>query len=267
MSISNNNRSVLEQIQRTMGGTMSVLGRRLPGCKPAYALIWTNAGAARVIRKVEPFLIVKSRQSSTLLSFDQRIRAGRRSRDRMGRLMPLTLRELRIREGFYTKLKSLNRRGPVAQPLYGRKIPSGGRSKISAKYVAGFIDAEGSLMITKAKPADCSTPQYHPRIALANTHRAVLEAIQCTYGGILTHQPARKAEWKDAYQLVWTDRMIESLLSSVAVHLRVKSKQARILGVFIRDRKATPAKVVAFREGLRKVIEELNRRGSSRTHS
>jgi len=131
-------------------------------------------------------------------------------------------------------------------------------------------------MITKAKPADCRTPQYHPRIAVSNTHRGVLEAIQHTYGGIMTDQPARKAEWKRSYQLVWTDRMIEPLLSSVAVHLRIKSAEARILGAFVAHRKATkqgrrgrwflplPAKVVAFREGLRREIKVLNRRGSFR---
>jgi len=258
---------------------MSVLGQRLPGWKPAYALIWTNAAAARVIRKLEPFLIVKARQGAALLSFDRRIRGGRRLRDRSGRLLPLTERELRTREQFYSKLKRLNRRGPVDRPNYPRELQHRLRSGISAKYLAGFIDAEGSLMITKARRPDCRTPQYHPRIALANTHRGVLEAIQHTYGGIITDQPARKAEWKDAYQLVWTDRMIESLLSSVAAHLRVKSKQARILGDFIRHRKATkqgrrgrgflplPAKVVAFRESLRKEIKELNRRGSARTPS
>jgi len=69
--------------------------------------------------------------------------------------------------------------------------------------------------------------------------------------------------------------MIESLLSSVATHLRVKSKQARILNDFIRHRKATkqgragggflslPAQVVALREGLRMRIKKLNRRGFS----
>jgi len=276
VSLYNNNRAILDEIQQTVGGTMSVLGQRQPGWKPSYALIWTNAAAARLIRMMEPFLIVKARQGSTLLSFDQRIRAGRRSRDRNGRLLPLTGWEVRIRDGFYRTLKRLNRRGPLGQSRRPAQNPSKKQSRISAEYVAGFVDGEGSLMITKAKPADCRTPQYHPRISVANTERGVLEAIQHTYGGIITDQPARKPAWKDAYHLVWTDGMIEPLLSSVAAHLRVKSKQAHILDDFICHRKATkqgrrgpaflplPPKVVAFRESLRKEIKELNRRGSPR---
>ena len=131
-------------------------------------------------------------------------------------------------------------------------------------------------MITKAKPAGCRTPQYHPRISVTNTQKGVLEAIQHRYGGIITYQPARKAASKHGYQLVWTDGMIETLLRSVQGHLRVKRKQARVLNDFIRHRKTTkqgrdgrgfaalPVKAVAFREGLRRRIKVLNKRGPRR---
>ena len=63
LSIYNTNRMILEDIQRTTGGTMSVIGQRQAGWKVSYALIWTNAAAAKLIRKIKPFLIVKSEQS------------------------------------------------------------------------------------------------------------------------------------------------------------------------------------------------------------
>ena len=115
LSIYNTNRMILEDIQRTTGGTMSVIGQRQAGWKVSYALIWTNAAAAKLIRKIKPFLIVKSEQRKALLAFDLRIQAGHRLRDEAGRLLPLTRRDVRSRQAFYDRVKRMNRRGPESQ--------------------------------------------------------------------------------------------------------------------------------------------------------
>ena len=277
LSIYNTNRMILEEIKRTMGGTMSEVGKRRAGWKPSYALIWTNAAAARVIQKIKPFLLVKSEQSEALLAFDQRIRAGRRVRDAAGRLLPLARREIRFRQTVYNRVNRMNPRGSEGQRTILTKAVSLSQPNVSARYVAGFIDAEGSLMIIRTRAAGCRTPQYHPRVAAANTQRDVLEAIRSGFGGIIANQPARNAAWKHAYQLVWTDAMIESLLRRVQPHLRIKANQAVILKQFIRHRQRTkqgrngrgfaalPAEVVAAREGFRKQMRALNRRGSRKS--
>ena len=271
--IYNSNLAILKEIQRTVGGTMSDVGQRNPAWKPSYALIWTNAAAAGVVRRVSPFLRIKSQQGAALLAFNEHIRAGRRLRNRAGHLLPLSVREVKFREGIYRRLKRLNRKGPV-----GRRNREGPRvsihqAKVSPKYVAGLLDAEGALMITKTRVADCSSPSYRPRISLSNAHKGVLETIQRRYGGIIANQAAPRAEWKHAYQLVWSEGTIESLLRSVQVHLRVKRRQAMILNDFMRQRKTTeqgrngflfaplPYNVLAFREGLRRQIKVLNKRG------
>ncbi len=257
---------------------MSAPGRRHLGWKPGYALIWTNAATARVIRKVEPFLIAKSRQARALLILDERIQAQRkrrRSRDRSGHLLPMSKREAEAREVVYQRLKQMNRRGPGGQRQRLMGLLSGNRFGPSARYVAGFIDGEGSLMITKAKVANGRSPQYHPRVSVANTNRSVLSVIQRSYGGILAHQPARKPSWNDAYQLIWTDGRIEQLLSSVGRHLRIKAQQARILIEYIRRQRTNKRarkgrrnpslsmEVLAVREILRGRIRKLNRKGFS----
>src|SRR3989442_719507 len=63
LSIYNTNRMILEDIQRTTGGTMSVIGQRQAGWKFPNAFIWPNPAAAKLIRKINPFLIVKPKQS------------------------------------------------------------------------------------------------------------------------------------------------------------------------------------------------------------
>jgi LAGLIDADG DNA endonuclease family protein len=275
LSIYNTNRSVLDEIRTTWGGTMSIVARKLPVWKPSYALIWTNAAAAGLIRKVAPFLVVKSRQAEALIAFDERIQAGRRSRDPKGRLLPLSLAEVGARESVYLRLKQLNRRGAGnhrVKPNQNSAI----LSKLSATYLAGFIDAEGSLMITKARVTGPRMYQYRARITVSNTKREVLEAIQHTYGGILSDEPARDPAWSPSYQLIWTDGVVGLLLSSVKEQLRVRAPQARILSRFIQyqsrsnraDRGHTfpspAAQVTDFREVLRGRIKKLNRRGLPR---
>src|SRR3989442_1170080 len=115
LSVYNTNRRILEDIQRTTGGTMSGIDERQVGWKVSYALIWTNAADARLIRKIKPFLVVKSEQSRALLAFDRGIQAGHRLRDKAGRLLPLTPRDVRSRQAFYDRLKRMNRRGPESR--------------------------------------------------------------------------------------------------------------------------------------------------------
>jgi hypothetical protein len=273
LSIYNSDRAILEEIQAEWGGTLSCVGQRRTAWKPSFALIWTNAAAAQVIRRLRPFLVVKSGQAEALLEFDARIRSGRRIRDSGGHLLPLPRQEVRARERVYRRLKRMNKTGREDRGGYVR-LEANGKRSLSPEYVAGFIDAEGSLMIARSNEAGCRTPQYRARIAAVNTQRGVLESIRRTYGGILVHQPARRPGWSHSYQLVWSGGIVPQLLLSVGAHLRLKSKQARILSEFVRHQSTTkrihngkvflpfPRRVVAFREKLRKEITELNHRGS-----
>lgn len=277
----NSNLELLTEIQRTWGGNLSDAGTRNPRWKPARALIWTNAAAAAVLARVAPSLRVKSRQAAELLNFHEHLRKVRRGRDRAGHLLPLSRRELRFRAAYHERLKHLNARGPSAgvppQHIGTMHDPwSMEWRKPSVEYLAGFIDAEGALMIAKWKGRRSWNPQYRARISLSNTHRVALEEVQRAYGGILAHQPGREAAWKDAYQLVWTGGMVEQLLTVMAPILRLKREQAAVMMDFIRHQKNTqqgrqgrngrffaalPEEVIALREGLYRQMRELNARG------
>ena len=274
----NANLSILEEIRKTYGGTLSTVESRRLAWKPGHALIWTNAVASRLLEKVAPYLRVKSKHARSLLDFVNHLRSCHRVRDRDGRLLPLSKRVLEIRETFYERLRLLNSRGsaPGVEGLpEGRGHQPGrrGQSRISARYLAGLIDGEGCLMITRSRDPTHGRSWYRARVSISNTNKAVLEEIQRAYGGILANQPAPRAEWRHAYQLVWTDGMVERNLLLVAPYLRVKKEHVRLMMQFTRHKKGTrqgregrrfaplPEDVVSIRDALHVRMKELNAKG------
>lgn len=262
------------------GGTLSSVGARKPTWKPGYALIWTNDAAARLVERLAPHLRVKSRQAKALLDFVDHIRRCHRTRNRHGQLQPLSAWELRTRRTMYRRLKLLNARGPPSDALLRHLRESGrprpGKENVSPNYLAGFVDAEGALMITKSKSWRYPSPQYRARASVSNTDRTVLECVRRAYGGILTHQPSRQPGWKPSYQLVWTDQRVERLLSTVAPRLRLKRKQATLMRRFLRHKRRTLRRrtgqngryfaplsetVLSVRESLYRRMKALNAKG------
>ena len=254
---------------------MSAVGQRDPEWKPSYALIWTNAAAARLLQRLEPYLMVKRNHAAALLAFQEHVRRCKRARDYAGRLLPLSEEELEIRKAFFRTMKRLNARG--SSRLRVRREAVWARRNCSTRYLAGFIDAEGSLMITKSKDSANGRSQYRARISVANTNRAVLEEIRRMHGGILVWQPRSQSRWSHAYQLVWSDGMVGGVLAAVRPYLQIKREQAEVLANFIRHRHLTrrgrtmrrffvplPSSVIAFREALYRRNKRLNARGVPR---
>lgn len=279
----NTNRLVLEEIGQDWGGTLSWSASRKPHWKSQYALIWTNAAAAGLLARLAPCLRIKTRQANAVLGYYAHLRGCRRTRDSSGRLTSLSAQELEFREGIYCSLKSLNARGrqvsvPERDDVEKRPpSPRVGPSP-SPEYLAGLIDGEGSLMVTKTMGRGCRNAQYRARISLSNTHRAVLEDVQRTYGGILVDDSRSDPTWKPSYQLVWTDGAVETLTLSIRSHLHVKRAQAGVILDFVRHKRSTlrrrkgrhqrffaalsPA-VVSYREELYNHMRMLNLRGTS----
>lgn len=278
ISIANTNKRVLEDIQSEYGGTLASQGPRNPKWRQSYALIWTNAAAARILGKIVPMLRTKSKQAAALLDFAAHITKCPRRRDRYGYLTCLSEGDKGIREAFYKRLKVLNARGPLAGSRACNEPDdqdawSGESERVHDEYLAGFIDAEGSVLITRTRVRRYGTVQYRARLALSNTHQQTLFQIRRDCGGLIYRQRPKNSLWKDAYQLVWTEGMIPQVLSRVMPHLRIKQRQAEFLLEFISHVKRTvqrqnqrgwishPKEVTEFREYLYQQMKRLNARG------
>ena len=86
---------------------------------------------------------------------------------------------------------------------------------ISDEYLAGFVDAEGSLMIAKFRATSPGKWYYRARASLDNVDGQVLKEIQGTYGGILFRPRRRKSGWRVVYKLVWTGDRTQRLLNPI----------------------------------------------------
>ncbi len=111
---------------------------------------------------------------------------------------------------------------------------------ISLRYLAGFVDGEGSLMITRSRSRKSGHVQYRARFTVTNTDRGILEEICRDHGGTIHKLGRQKPSWKPAYMLVWTDGLIANLLSLLGPHLRLKRRQSAVQLEFIRHKKDTP---------------------------
>ncbi len=279
VTIANTNRAILREIQGDWGGTIHSMGPTHSGWKPGFVLVWTNAAAARLIRRARRYLRIKSQHATALLEFTEHVQKCERRRDELGRLLPLSEDETRVREAFFKRLRGLNRKG-VPMSSQGEETPysdrPGGKvGRISVRYLAGFIDGEGSLMITKSRSRKTGYVQYRPRISVSNTNRGILEEICHQYGGSIHEVGRGKPSWKPAYMLVWTEGPIANVLPMFGLHLRLKRRQAAIQLEFIRHKKDTPRRykgrfwaphprgVIQFRERVYQQMKRLNARGTA----
>ena len=274
VAVYNCDRPVLETVQRSWGGHLASVGPRHPEWRAGHSLIWTNSAAAGVLRALAPHLRVKARHAAALLRFQAHVNESVRSRDPAGRLLPITQREQRIRARFHAQLKAMNRRGsPVRSWGKSRANSTVHDVGISDEYLAGFVDAEGSLMIAKFRATSPGKWYYRARASLDNVDGQVLREIQGTYGGILFRPRRRKSGWRVVYKLVRTGDRTERLLHPILPHLRVKRKQGELLLRFIQHRSQTsvrrigtrdgplPDRVIALRERFHARMRELNARG------
>ena len=209
-------------------------------------------------------------QARWMVLFQREVRRNRRRRDGRGRLLPFSPGERSIRDGFYRLLKRLNRTGPTNISRREGGFRSRAWRHISPKYLAGFIDGEGSLMLAKVRRVVRRDSAYVARISVDNTNKAVLQDLQHSFGGSLYEQRPQKAGWSRGYKLLWTGKNVEGPLRLVAPYLRVKRDRAVTFFRFIDHQRRTGsgrapslARIVAYREALFLRMKQLNAKGAT----
>lgn len=158
-------------------------------------------------------------------------------------------------------------------------------SKLTAAYIAGFVDGEGYIGITKdnSRRNYRRTDFYKAVVKVANTNKEIIQWLKDSFGGTLYYRKRDNDNWKNA--LCWTleGKNLIPFIDKIYPYLRVKKKQAEIVKKFRKTFKkgsysyikrdarnggtfvstTLNKDVVQHREALYKQIRELNKKGKS----
>lgn len=137
-----------------------------------------------------------------------------------------------------------------------------------AAYMAGYLDGEGTISITRAKRVENRAGyRWMPIMAINNTHRDSLECLRqmCGNGRLCLVNPGKLGIQKPGYRLQFTANQIRYVLPQIMPYLIIKREQAAILLEFltsvVNGKNLTEA-VGVEQERLRAEIQRLNHRGS-----
>jgi hypothetical protein len=116
--------------------------------------------------------------------------------------------------------------------------------ELEKSYWAGFIDGEGSIMITKtfSKDGFHKNPTYQLQIAVATTNKKTMQKLQSfANGGWLTERRFKRINQRNAYYWGLKGDKAMNFLKIILPYLKLKKKQA-IVGIEFQKNKNQPNK-------------------------
>lgn len=140
------------------------------------------------------------------------------------------------------------------------KTTRGKPSETELAYIAGIIDGEGYLGMSKnrTKKQRQKSPKYQTEICVVNTNYALIEWLQIRIGGLINTRKKYDEAWKVAYRWRIQESNHSEFLQAIYPYLVIKRQQAQlIIEYWIK-------KVKQYREGRRWEMsnDELNMRES-----
>lgn len=91
-------------------------------------------------------------------------------------------------------------------------------------YVAGLVDADGSIGFTSSKSSI-----FVPRVTITNTNLELLEQIKEFFGGNIQPLQGRKEKWKEAYYWQVCNSTAVKFVAKIEKWLRIKKENAWLL--------------------------------------
>jgi len=104
-------------------------------------------------------------------------------------------------------------------------------NKTDISYIAGFIDADGSITIVKENPSSYNrrvNPSYTPCLGAYSTKEEVMIFIQKIFGGKYALRKGRKNK-QDGYEWRTGGQQIKKIIIALYPYLKVKKIQAEII--------------------------------------
>lgn len=100
-------------------------------------------------------------------------------------------------------------------------------SKLTAAYIAGFIDGEGYVALEHHK--GCGAALYRPVIKVGNTKKETIVWLYKSFGGSYTVDKRNNPKHKDCHTWVFSGKKLEPFIRKILPYLRQKRPQAELL--------------------------------------
>jgi len=134
--------------------------------------------------------------------------------------------------------------------------------EIDRAYLAGFIDADGSIGVNKLQTGSTI------RVTASNTAIPVLEELKSLWGGSICISSDKRSNHKPHGNLVWTARAAKEILLAIQPYLKIKQEQCRVALSFMNtvnppDKQFEPLSPAVrwARQKMRGMLLHLNSRG------
>ncbi len=102
---------------------------------------------------------------------------------------------------------------------------------LSLEYIAGFIDGEGCITLTKRykiRKNGARHVEYQPVLVVSNTHRGILEGIKKRLSGKIVVRKAKERH-KASYHLRLGNKQCYEAMEMLREHLILKKRQAILI--------------------------------------
>ena len=142
---------------------------------------------------------------------------------------------------------------------------------LSLEYIAGFIDGEGCITLTKRHKKRSNGAvhvEYQPVLVIVNTNRPILEEMQRVIGGSVVLVSKGDARCKTSYALRLGNRQCYDAIKELRAFLILKRQQANLVlkyrqmkGMLRYGELQDPGTVAMF-DRLLAEFRDLNHRGT-----
>jgi hypothetical protein len=223
----------------TFGGQFYTTQDKRPNRKPNHHWYVSNSEhQLNLLKMVSPLLKLKRRQGETIVQF---IGLGGRSYHNSDARKELS-DYVSFRNGFFEPVKRMH-----------RDVEEVTANKDDYQYLAGILDAEGTLSLYESKRS------FDPKIQLPNTDMRVFDFLLEKFGGSVS---SSKREHRELGNWVLPTRFLETTLLAILPYMVTKREQAILLLDWFRNRRNLSD------DETREVIKKfrvLNHRGISLT--
>jgi hypothetical protein len=248
LCIYNCNDKIAKLLREKIGGHIrsNNINKLHPKWRNCIVYSCQDGRAAKLIRKIEPYLIIKRAQAKIAL---EAIILKEQYNGGAGRWHPeLKIEHYAALGALKNRINELNIRGGKKQfqSLDVKPIP------FNIEYLAGFCDADGSICISK------QGKRVLAKIVFANTNKNIIDWIghhlECS--DLLIRKWSNK-NWNIGYSISFTCKKAYALAALLYPLLLIKKRQAKLLMTLAKSRNLRADKGTNFRERRKKFEEKL----------